>query len=484
MLKRFMILSGLVLTVAFGAAGSDEETQPLDIGSRLELFVDDFLIDQIRGLELQLHPPETAGRVFSFDQPWEGNTSFYATIFQDGDRYRMYYRGSSEPSASPPWAIEGDVNVVPKHPEFACYAETHDGINWKRPSLGIFEFEGSKDNNIVWKGKGSHNFAPFRDANPEAPPSERYKALAGGPLIALKSSDALHWEKIQEEPVISDGAFDSLNLPLWDAARSRYVAFYRDFTNGVRHIKFASSQDFLTWTTGQWFDFGDAPAEHLYTNGTIAYPRAPHLFLGFPKRFHPWRNLLEDAPRPGLSDGVFMSSRDGLHWDRRFMEAFIRPGRDPRNWLNRNNYPIPGLVATAPDELSLYVIRNYKFPSVHIERMVLRTDGFASVHAGYAGGEFLTRPLIFQGGNLILNFSTSAAGSIRLEIQDTQGNPLPGFSIEESPLVWGDEIEHTVRWVRSHAKANSDSPLARLAGKPVRLRFVMSDADLYSLRFQ
>ena len=81
-----------------------------------------------------------------------------------------------------------------------------------------------------------------------------------------------------------------------------------------------------------------------------------------------------------------MSSRDGLHWDRRFLEAFIRPGRDPRNWLNRNNYPVPGLVATASDELSLYVIRNYKFPSVHIERMVLRTDGFTSVHAGYAGG--------------------------------------------------------------------------------------------------
>ena len=94
----------MVLTAAFGAASSDEETQPLDIGSRLELFVDDFLIDQFRGLELQLHPPQSAGKVFLFDRPWEGNTSFYATIFQDGDRHRMYYRGSSDPSATPPWA--------------------------------------------------------------------------------------------------------------------------------------------------------------------------------------------------------------------------------------------------------------------------------------------------------------------------------------------------------------------------------------------
>ena len=146
---------------------------------------------------------------------------------------------------------------------------------------------------------------------------------------------------MQEEPVISDGAFDSLNLPLWDAARSRYVAFYRDFTNGVRHVKFASSQDFLTWTPGQWFDFGDAPAEHLYTNGTIAYPRAPHLFLGFPKRFHPWRNLLEEAPRPGLSDGVFMSSRDGLHWDRRFLEGLHTTGTGPPELAQSKQLPDP-----------------------------------------------------------------------------------------------------------------------------------------------
>ena len=96
----------------------------------------------------------------------------------------------------------------------------------------------------------------------------------------------------------------------------------------------------------------------------------------------------------------------------------------------------------------------------------------------------VTKPLIFEGKTLVLNFSTSAAGSIRLEIQDAQGNPLPGFALEESPLIWGDEIEHTVRWERTHAKATSDKPLALISGKPVRLRFVMKDADLFSLRFR
>ncbi len=166
------------------------------------------------------------------------------------------------------------------------------------------------------------------------------------------------------------------------------------------------------------------------------------------------------------------------------MEAFIRPGRHPRNWIHRANTPASGVVATAADEISLYLQRHYTFPSVHVQRMVLRTDGFVSVHAGYAGGELVTKPLVFNGDNLVLNFATSAAGSIRVEIQDIQGNPLPGFALEESPLIWGDEIEHTVRWERGYAKATSDRPLGRISGKPVGLRFVMKDADLYSLRFR
>ena len=116
--------------------------------------------------------------------------------------------------------------------------------------------------------------------------------------------------------------------------------------------------------------------------------------------------------------------------------------------------------------------------------MTLRTDGFASLRARYSGGEVLTKPLKFEGSNLVLNFATSAAGSIRLEIQDEDGSLLPGFSLAESPLIWGDEIAHTVRWKRSHSQATSDKPLRRVAGKAVRLRFVMKDADLYSVRFQ
>ena len=369
-------------------------------------------------------------------------------------------------------------------------AESLDGINWKRPSLGLYEFNGSKDNNIVWTGSGGHNFSPFKDTNPAALPGERYKAVGSGRvggepvLLGYVSQDGIQWRQLREEPLLTDGKFDSLNVAFWDLVRNHYVALYRDFRHGIRTIKYSKSKNFLDWTAGEWGDFGETPPEHLYTNGTVPYFRAPHLYLALPRRFLPWRQLYPDAPVPGASDGVFMSSRDGVHWDRSFLESFIRPGLDPRNWPQRTNTPARGIVATAGDEISLYVERHRSSPTNHLQRLVLRTDGFVSVRSGYPGGEMITKPLIFQDDNLILNFATSAAGSLRLEIQDASGAPLPGFALEDSPLIWGNEIEQTVRWERNHAKATSDKPLARIAGRPVRLRFVMKDADLYSLRFK
>ena len=475
--------------LAMPAEESADSKQAVDIGSRLELFVDDFLIDSMDGVDLKLHTPVSAGKIISFDKPWEGNTSDYHTVFRDGEGYRMYYSGTSHPDYADQDQLRPGEKVQPKHESVTCLIESRDGIEWSRPSLGLVEFEGSRDNNIVWTEDVGCCFAPFKDGNPDAPPDELYKALGNvgswpeSVLMAFVSPDGKRWSRASPKPAITDGKFDSLNVPFWDPVRHQYAAVYRDF-DGVRSLKYATSEDFLTWTPGQWAEYGNTAREELYTNATTPYFRAPHIYISFPKRFVPWRTFHSTNPYPGVSEGVFMTSRDGVHWDRRFMEAFIRPGRDPRNWVHRCNMPASGIVPTAEDEISLYVGRNNTYPSSHVERMVLRLDGFVSVHAGYSGGELITRSLVFQGDKLVLNFASSAAGSIRLEIQDLKGNPLPGFALEESPLIWGDEIEHTVSWERSHTKSTSDKPLAGIAGKPVRLRFVMKDADLYSLRFR
>ena len=494
------------------SAGSLEQ-EVREIGSRLELFVDDWLIGRMDHVRLALHRPQPAEVVMDFNKGWEGEYSAYVTVFPDGDLFRMYYRGVG---------AEQDAKQV------TCYAESRDGIHWRRPSLDIHEFEGSKANNIVWVEKGSHNFAPFKDSNPDASPDQRYKALAGGPLRALVSADGLHW-KILKEDVISDGAFDSQNLGFWDPLRQEYVAFYRDFIRpaagsqeapftGVRAIKTATSQNFVDWSEGRWLDYLDAPLEHFYTNAITAYARAPHIYLGFPKRFVPTRIVveadealfqgylrelrssgneerlrrtkerakarnmtLEESYRLGLfggvSDAVLISSRDGFHFQRTFREGFVRAGLDQGNWGHRNNMTAWGILQTGAEELSLYLGEHYELSTCRLRRHTLRLDGFTSVQAGFAEGSFLTNPLTFTGKELVLNYSTSAVGFIKVELQDELSRPIPGFSMDVCPEIYGDQVERVVSW-------KEGSGLGKLAGKKVRLKVQMKDADLYSIRFR
>ncbi len=498
MMTMVLALMCLLSTFSVQAGKPAKPEEPLHIGSRLELFVDHYLIDAMQGAELKLHSPRPAEPVLTFDKPWEGATSDYISVLKDDDRYRMYYRGSTHAgkNLTIPSLLKPDETLIADHRELTCYAESRDGINWTRPSLGLFEFKGPKDNNIVWtgvRGDGSHCFMVFKDTNPESPADQRYKALTNYHSPGLKhvmgavSGDGIHWRLVREDPLITQDVDWGGDLAFWDSQQRRYVAYLRGLRKGrIREVVRSSSPDFLHWSPPEFLDLGKTPLEHFYTNAATPYFRAPHIYLAFPRRFVPWRTLepYRVNPRSGVSDAVLLSSRDGFHWQRTFMEAFIRPGRHTRNWIHRANTPASGVVATAEDEISLYVQRHYTFPSVHVQRMVLRTDGFVSVNAGYSGGELVTKPLVFQGDDLILNYSTSAAGSIRVEIQDARGKPVPGFALEESPLIWGDEIAHAIQWTRSHPGATSDKPLARLSGKPVRLRFVIKDADLYSLRFQ
>jgi hypothetical protein len=166
--RAALIRAGLfvILPLLSAAAENPMQEAPLDIGSHLELFVDSFLIESMNGVHLRLHEPRPAGTALVFDRPWEGVTSGYVTVFKDDDLYRMYYRGSSHPGYTIKSSLRPGEQEIPKHPEFTCYAESRDGITWIRPSLDLFEFNGSKGNNIVWTGPSAHDFSPFKDGNP------------------------------------------------------------------------------------------------------------------------------------------------------------------------------------------------------------------------------------------------------------------------------------------------------------------------------
>jgi hypothetical protein len=451
----------------------------VDLGSRWELFVDNFLIDASKNVSLKLSQPQRREVVLVTDQPWEGNTSAYFSVVQDGDLVRLYYRGSV------PGSDASEEQVT-------CVAESRDGIHFTRPKLGIVPVNGSAENNVIWKGIESHNFAPFLDRNPDCKLEEKYKALAGvgqagknwqddsvaRGLYAFASPDGIHWKKMSKEPVITQGAFDSLNLAFWDAARGRYACYSRVSPNGVRAVQNSHSSDFLNWSEPVANRYAEGvPLEHFYTNATVACPGAEHLLLAFPKRFQPSRKKIASHEYSGVSDAVFMSSRDGLNWDRTFLEAWVRPGRDQKNWTERSNMPAWGIAETAPGEWSMYISEHYRWPDNRLRRLVLPRHRIASASAGAGGGEFTTRPVTFDGNRLVLNYATSGAGSVQVELQDEAGQPLSGFALADMPPLFGDELDAVVEW-------KSGADLSPLAGKPVRLRFVLTDADVYALRFR
>lgn len=492
--------------------------QIVDIGARRELFVDDFLIDHIdNDLTLKLHHPIPRDIVLRHNAPWEGNGTSFHSIFKDGDIFRMYY-------SSFQLDVLSKKNSVKPHALFCAYAESKDGINWVKPELGIHDFEGSKKNNIVMVS-GDFNgvmvdagqVSVFKDTNPNAPWDARYKALlvAGMPyphgVIPFKSADGLKWFPMAKDAVITKGAFDSQNTAFWDNQRGEYRSYFRYFTEGittgdvwkpagVRAIRTATSKDFLNWSNLRELQYNDTITQELYTNAVKSYDRAPHIFLGFPARYieRKWDSSMEFLPEreerrkradralrygTALSEALLMSSRDGINF-KRWDEAFLRPGVErPGTWSYGNQYMGWHIIETksdlagAPDELSLFAVEDmWTGDGTALRRYTLRKDGFVSLHASSNRGGMTTRLLRFDGKKLELNFSSSVAGGIRIEIQNENGVPIPGFSKEDCFETYGDSLDRVVVW-------KNGADVSSLKGRPVKLKFILKDADLFSFRF-
>ena len=510
----------------------------IDIGSRRELFVDSAIVEELSGgAQLRLHRPVPREIALEHDLPWEGTGCIYHCVFLDGDLFRMYYRGYN---VNPSYESSKSGQVTHK---LGLYAESHDGIHWRKPELGLYQFNGSKANNIVLANGDldgvtidPSEMAIFKDENPAAPPDARYKALVltrhaehnRRGLIALKSADGLRWTPLVKHPVITDGAFDSQNLAFWDAEHSVYRAYWRYFDRGtpdqpyvgIRSIRTATSKDFIRWNNQRDLVYPDAPRTHLYTNAVKPYPRAPHLLIGFPTRYlerelnnglgearakaapekiQQWSASLRALPEleqrerraaaserygSALTETVLMASRDGVTF-KRWEEAFLPPGIEREGtWNYGHQYVAWHVIETksdlpgAPNELSFFATESYWTPpGSALRRYTLRLDGFVSVQAPMSGGELVTKPVRFTGRQLRLNFSTSAAGSVRVELQDEAGRPLPGFSLEDCPPLFGDSVERPVSW-------RSGTDVGALAGQAVRLRIVLQDADVYAYQFK
>lgn len=480
MKKIYIILS---ICTCFFEIQAQSRSSTIDLKSNRELFIDHFLIDEMKGTELVMHQPRDEGAVLYFDKEWEGQFSGYCTVIKGQEKYRLYYRGL--PTSGP----DGSAG------ETTCYAESIDGIKWVKPKLGIHKVDETNENNIVLANNSpySHNFSPFLDSNPNVKPKERYKAIAGtkkSGLVAFVSGDGIIWRKLKQEPVFTDGLFDSQNVAFWSENEQLYVCYFRTWSgdgySGKRTVSRTTSSDFINWSVPKFMDFGDTPLEHLYTNQTHSYFRAPQIYVAIAARFMPNRQVLTDEAAVELnvnpkyykdcSDVVLMTSRGGNLYDRTFMESFIRPGLGLQNWVSRSNYPALNVVQTGPAEMSLYVNQDYAQLSAHLRRYSMRLDGFSSIRSGYSVGMVTTKPFKFQGSELFINYSTSAAGSIQIEVLNVDGDPVPGFQLENCQEIIGNEINRKVKW--------REKSLKDLEGQTIRLRIQMKDADLFSIKFE
>src|SRR4029077_20799981 len=117
----------------------------------------------------------------------------------------------------------------------------------------------------------------------------------------------LRWRKLREQPVISGGAFDSQNVAFWSEHEKCYVSYFCTFKDGIRRITRTTSPDFLTWSAPVLMEYADKPIEHLYTNQTHPYFRAPHLYVSIAARFMPGRRVLnpEQAKAINVDPGYF-----------------------------------------------------------------------------------------------------------------------------------------------------------------------------------
>ncbi len=532
------LTSAFVGTAFFGLSAA---AAPVDVGSSLQVMWDDYVVDSDKTTASRVvHQPEYAGVAMVHDRPWEGSGCNYQSIVPDrddkGDFLRLYYNCRNKGGG---W--ENEQGYFSADGIRIGYAESRDGgRSWVKPSLGLVDFKGSKDNNCILDKKafGSpwDNFMVFKDENPACPPDERYKGIASYEL-AFNADGSAPMPPEMGKPVVSEhggkkwdrglwcfvsadgihfrrgwlltrlGAFDTLNVGIWDKTRGIYHLYIRGYhrvdaeRNGdvrIRDVRHCTSKDFRKWTNPEFLDFGEGAEDYsLYTNVIQPYFREPSLFVGFPSRYVerkawtpnydrlPSRELRRArmkhlSPREGLTvtDCVFIFSRDAQRFTR-FDEAFMRPGAEhPGNWFYGDAYPAYNLVRTpsefgGDDELSIYIRKQYGsgIGSTRLCRYRIRQDGFVSRRASYADQKVVTKPIVFTGKELLVNFSTSARGRMFVTVRDEAGKSI------RSVELFGDKVDRPVDFA-------DGGKVSDFAGRPVTLTFEMSDADLYSFRFR
>ena len=465
------------------------------LGSRKHLFIDLSLVERSEHVELRVNPPRLGSVAIARDRAWEHHFRFMTTVADDDGLARMWYS-----------ARRADKGL--RSDRFG-YAESEDGVTWRKPNLGLVEVNGRADMNVVPPRPANANV--FID--PTAPSSERYKAFGlnlDPELGALGygvfvSSDGLVFREQGCNGICAWG--DTQNMAFWDARLGRYVAYFRGFSvredGSLRRAVARWETDDLNSRDG-WnldnvpderhivtqlpiviaCDADDPDDMDIYTPSVVRYPGAEDVYLATMSMYHHFTPDEMDEVDPPSNDGLMdvqlAVSRDGVTWSRPDRRPYV--GIDAEGPGQRMLYAVQGLVMrgdrvlqyhTAYDQSHGHKLDN---PGGQVRWTEQRRDGFVAAEFAYTGGELVTRPVLFEGARLVLNVDASASGEGRVELQHADGRPLDGHSLADCDRMLGNHVRHTVTW-------NGSSDLGVPHGTPLRLRFVMRAAKLYALQF-
>lgn len=473
------------------------------IGTENQLLFDDTLVEDKLGFTLTLNPPAKAEIAALLpEKPWESRGIHVASVVEIEDgTYRMYYGASEEGGAQ----------------SFFCLATSSDGVVWERPNLGLIEYNGSKDNNLILVGESGGTV--FLD--PNAPAAARFKLIGndntlcgvtsvncGGArfryfkddletweypaVIGAYSPDGIHWTKYPEP--IMPWYTDTLNVAFWDEQISRYVAYVRlnEHLRIDKTGKQVGSFDYRTIARAEAEDFAHFPqptkvvepdftlAEDedlggggLYNSAAIKYGGAANSYFIFSSAYHHTSDTL---------DIRLATSRDGIHFDR-WLEPFVRLGTAGQ-FDSKGIYMAVGMIP-ANDAIYLYyngtnarhdidvdVVRSGERQS-GIGRLHLRRDGFISQDASIDESWLTTVPFVLAGNQLKVNMDASARGWLKVEILDESGHALWGFEKSAADRLMFNDLAQTASW-------NGNPDVSSLQGRSVRLRFIGQSVKLYS----
>jgi len=499
------LIAALSFAAAFAVAG-DERRDAISVGGRKQLFVDSRFIESSRGIRLTMNPPYQTGELLiTADQPWETKQGAYVgahhTVMKDGDRIRVWYDFSIGPQ-SPGYKNESGAGRC------MAYAESLDGIHFTKPKMGLHDLHGYKETNVLIRvSRGGTVWI-----DPTAPPQERYRSQCKGPgrpqfghrvLHFFSSPDGIHWNFMHKTDI---GACDTQNVAFWDSRLGRYVLYARQWQREdrdparYRAVRRLESDDLVRWenerivlepdqidlafhetTTAQ-------PPVDYYGGAVFQYPDPDGVYIMLANAFWHWHSR---QPVSGLGpesiDVRLLVSRDGENFERvGGRRPFLRTGPEG-SWYSRmvwaNPYPV-----RMGDELWIYCAGSNADHSGNVDplsskkirgitRAVMRLDGFVSADADYTGGEIVTPCIQFEGKMLEVNLDTSGGGSLLIELLDREGKPIQGFTRAEATPLYGNSVRMPVSW-------GDNRDVSRLAGKPIKIRFIMRDCKLFAFQFQ